>query len=114
MTGLWLLACAGGDAADSVSRPVPTDSATPPTADSAALTDSGASGPCAPVTGVGGQDPLVAGLEGEANVLILSIDTLRRDRVGRYSGLDTTPFLDDWLGQALVLDESQPLVTGKA
>jgi arylsulfatase A-like enzyme len=37
------------------------------------------------------------------NVLIVSIDTVRRDRVGRYGGTNT-PFLDELFRQSVVLD----------
>ncbi len=40
-----------------------------------------------------------------ANVLMISIDTLRRDRVGRYSGLTTTPFLDSLLAEGVAFDD---------
>jgi len=54
-----------------------------------------------------GTEPPAAVITGEPtkNLLMISIDTLRRDRVGRYSGLDTTPFLDARLAEALVLDD---------
>ena len=39
-----------------------------------------------------------------SNVLLISIDTLRRDDIGRYSGGDTTPRLDALLETSLVLD----------
>jgi arylsulfatase A-like enzyme len=39
------------------------------------------------------------------NLLVLTIDTLRRDRVGRYAGDDTTPFLDDLLASSVTLDD---------
>ncbi len=53
-----------------------------------------------------GEVPLL-GLEGEppANVLILSADTLRRDFVGRYAGTDNTPWMSDFLGSGVVLDD---------
>lgn len=38
------------------------------------------------------------------NLIIISIDTLRRDRVGRYSGESNTPFLDEHLASAVALD----------
>ena len=38
------------------------------------------------------------------NLLLISIDTVRRDRVGRYDGSPTTPFLDEWLSTSVVLD----------
>lgn len=37
-------------------------------------------------------------------VLMLSVDTLRTDRVGRYGGSGLTPFLDGLLEQAVALD----------
>ena len=39
------------------------------------------------------------------NLLIISIDTLRKDRVGRYSGGGDTPFLDGLLAESVVLDD---------
>ena len=41
------------------------------------------------------------------NLIILSIDTLRRDRVGRYSGGSDTPFLDERLADSVALDDLQ-------
>lgn len=38
------------------------------------------------------------------NVLMISVDTTRRDQLGLYSGLDTTPNLDAILGEGLILD----------
>ncbi len=38
------------------------------------------------------------------NVLLISIDTTRRDQLGIYAGLDTTPNLDRVLSDGLVLD----------
>ena len=39
------------------------------------------------------------------NLIIISIDTLRRDRVGRYSGGSNTPFLDERLADSVALDD---------
>ncbi|MFZ5481286.1 MAG: sulfatase [Myxococcota bacterium] len=39
------------------------------------------------------------------NVLVISIDTLARDVVGRYGGGDATPFLDGLAEEGFVLDE---------
>ena len=39
------------------------------------------------------------------NVLVLSVDTLRRDTVGRYAGTTDTPFVDGLLSEAVVLDD---------
>ncbi len=38
------------------------------------------------------------------NLLLVSIDTLRRDDLGRWAGGDTSPWLDAWLEEAVVLD----------
>ena len=43
--------------------------------------------------------------EGPRRVLMISVDTLRRDRVGRYSGLDTSPTLDALLADGLTLED---------
>jgi arylsulfatase A-like enzyme len=40
-----------------------------------------------------------------ANVLILSIDTLRRDHLGRWGTAAPTPFLDGLVSQGVVLDD---------
>lgn len=44
-------------------------------------------------------------LSPRTNLLILSIDTLRRDAVGRYGGGTATPFLDGLASGSLVLDD---------
>ncbi len=44
---------------------------------------------------------------GPRNVLMLSIDTLRRDHVGRYGDLDLTPFLDEKMRQGVALDDAR-------
>jgi len=76
--------------------------------DSAAVEDSDTtSRACAEVEGPGATDPLVAPTTSPRNLLLLSIDTLRKDRVGRWSGLATTPFLDAWLDEALVLEDAR-------
>ena len=41
---------------------------------------------------------------GAKNVLMISIDTLRRDRIGRYSCERLSPFIDQLFENALVLD----------
>ena len=38
------------------------------------------------------------------NLLVLSVDTLRRDHLDRYGGLGDTPFLDSRMDRALTLD----------
>jgi arylsulfatase A-like enzyme len=39
------------------------------------------------------------------NLLMISMDTLRRDRVGRYSGGSDTPFLDGLIAQGVALED---------
>lgn len=39
------------------------------------------------------------------NLVWISLDTLRKDRVGRYSGTDVTPWLDGFLASGLALDD---------
>ena len=62
--------------------------------------------------------PSALQLEGDppVNVLMLSIDTLRRDRVGRYRqsgslGPSDTPFLDQLLAEGLALDDHRSCST---
>ncbi len=43
--------------------------------------------------------------EPPANLLVLSLDTLRRDFVGRYAGTEDSPFLDGLLESSVVLDD---------
>jgi len=38
------------------------------------------------------------------NVLLISVDTLRRDALGRYGGAGDMPWLDGWLSRGLTLD----------
>ncbi len=54
-------------------------------------------------------DALVQFPDGQAprNVLMISIDTLRKDAIGRYGGGTDTPFLDGWLTEAVVADDHQ-------
>jgi arylsulfatase A-like enzyme len=49
-------------------------------------------------------EPLLPPLEGAKNVLMVSIDTLRIDRVGRYGCEKISPFLDSLLASGTVLD----------
>ncbi len=39
------------------------------------------------------------------NLILISVDTLQMARVGRYSGDDTTPFLDGLLAEGVALDD---------
>jgi arylsulfatase len=110
---LLLLACTaatGDDTATDSPTPATETGDSSPTTDSTDTTDTTDTvetevSACAPLTGAGDGDPLLPTLPANTNVLVLSIDTLRKDRIGRYSGLDTTPWLDGWLEQALVLDQ---------
>ncbi len=55
---------------------------------------------------------LGCGSEGETppakapvDLVLISLDTLRRDRLGAFGGTDTTPVLDQWLEESLLLAE---------
>ncbi|HHO51766.1 MAG TPA: hypothetical protein ENK18_13040 [Deltaproteobacteria bacterium] len=54
-------------------------------------------------------DPVVEPAQPPRNVLMLSIDTLRRDHIDRYGplGKGYMPFLSSWLESAVVLDDHQ-------
>lgn len=70
-----------------------------------ATPDTGAESEC-PVSAEPGEErALVFSDERPTRVLGISIDTLRRDRIGRYSGLDTTPFMDQVLAEGVTLDD---------
>jgi arylsulfatase A-like enzyme len=62
--------------------------------------DSVAPGPPAPETSF-----LEFKVHGPRNLLMLSIDTLRKDHVGRYGDLGLTPFLDGLMAQGVPLDD---------
>ena len=53
----------------------------------------------------GEERALVFTAERPTHVLGISIDTLRRDRIGRTTGRDTTPFLDQVLAEGVALDD---------
>ena len=59
---------------------------------------------CGPA-GTGGAPALVFSGAAPQNLLVLSIDTLRRDRVGRYDPGSVTPFLDGLMDESVVLDD---------
>lgn len=59
---------------------------------------------CGPA-GTGGSPALVFDGAAPQNLLVISIDTLRRDRVGRYDPESVTPFLDGLMGESVVLDD---------
>ncbi len=79
----------------------------------AACTSGGGGGtvpaPPAPVTGdtAAVDAPLFPRFDGEPprNVLFLSLDTMRRDHMGRYGGTGLTPFLDQLAAEGFVLDD---------
>jgi len=50
------------------------------------------------------ESPLLDFEEPPSNVLMISIDTLRRDQLGRYGG-EERPFLDGFLADAVLLDD---------
>lgn len=52
--------------------------------------------------------------EKPTNLLILSLDTLRRDQVGYFSGLDTTPNLDALMAESVVLEDHRSCSTWTA
>jgi arylsulfatase A-like enzyme len=78
-----LVACTGGSSGDRPPGPTDTDPTSPP--------------PPEPVIAFDGEPP--------ANVLILSLDTVRRDRVGRYGDFENTPFLDGLFASGVALDD---------
>jgi len=83
-TLLALVACHGRDdaSADSKDHPdSPADTAVAP----------------APVVAFPGQPP--------ANLLVISVDTVQRAQLDRYSGNTSTPFLDGMLEDAVVMDD---------
>jgi arylsulfatase A-like enzyme len=53
---------------------------------------------------VDSNSPLIPPLEGIENLLMISIDTLRIDRLGRYGCARISPFIDSLLGAGVVLD----------
>ena len=64
--------------------------------DSGTAADTGTH-PAAPAVRLTGDRPV--------NLLVISIDTLRRDHLGFHSGLDTTPTLDGLMAEGVVLDD---------
>lgn len=102
---LLLLACTSTDpATEKPPHPRPDPTASTPTdpvdsvpADSTGPDDSATTGPPppAPVLQFDGARP--------HNLLVVSVDTTRRDQLGYFTGLDTSPNLDAFLAQAVVL-----------
>ena len=86
--------------------PTPTD---PAAGDPDVVVEDTATG-SEPVAVAAPADPFGAlELEGEPlrNLLVLSIDTLRRDATGRYGGTEDSPFLDGLLADGVALDRHQ-------
>jgi len=79
----FAVACTGSSSGDRPPAPTDTDPTEPP--------------PPTPVITFEGEPP--------ANVLIVSLDTVRRDRVGRYGDFENTPFLDSLFASGVVLDD---------
>jgi arylsulfatase A-like enzyme len=103
---LAALALAAGCGGRGAATPAGETGASTDSADSP--DDSGAAGaecpqpdPPAPAPGAA---PLLALDPAPSNLLMISLDTLRRDALGRYGGADT-PFLDDLLARSVVLDD---------
>src|SRR5262245_30081311 len=103
------LACRGSDPGKHPSGSGDTDSSPPEShVDSAPPPDSDHSGSPPPVDTSTPPDtaaePVVAFSGARpTNLLIISLDTTRRDQIGHFTGLDTTPFLDSVLAQGVVL-----------
>jgi arylsulfatase A-like enzyme len=86
LPALLLLSCRGDQ---------PDDTSTPLTLASA----------CGEVTPTGADRALQFDGAPPDNLIIISIDTLRRDRVGFYGGGDATPFLDERLAASVSLSD---------
>jgi len=105
---LLIAACTAppADNPDPASTPNPTDD--PSVVDSAEGEDTAPAGPqdTAPPTPPEDRPPLwFGGGDPPANVFILSIDTLRRDHLGRWGGDGDTPYLDSLIEEGVALDD---------
>jgi len=93
-----LLSCSEEDTAPSTSEPGDTVDETRP--DGAGdWTDPGSSGDPATMPGLSFDGPR------PTNVLMISIDTTRRESLGRFSGLDDSPVLDALMQGGVVLED---------
>ena len=90
---LGLLAC-----------PSPTDKSDTNT-DSNSSTSETRLSACGEETGATGNSALTFTGDPPTNLLVISIDTLRRDALGRYGGGDSSPFLDQVFENSVVLDD---------
>ena len=100
------LACTGADDAATKDTRDPTgDSAgdTGDTGDSGHTGDSGDSGDTGDSGDPGPAPALTFTGARPTNLLVISLDTTRRDQLGVFSGLDTTPFWDGVLGESVLL-----------
>ena len=98
LAGALTLGCGGDDAGAEEGGGGGDDAirAEPGGSDGQGLREGGRDGPAGPLIDFGGKKP--------KNVLMISIDTLRRDRVGRYGKNGNTPFMDRLLGEGVALD----------
>ncbi|MFT5459046.1 MAG: hypothetical protein ACI9K2_005556, partial [Myxococcota bacterium] len=100
LTALLLVACGSTHKADTALVSSPADSAAAP--GTASGTPTGPVGTTPPEE----RPPLwFRGGPTPSNVFILSIDTLRRDHLGRWGGPGITPFLDSLVDGGVVLDD---------
>ena len=93
---LVLPSCRGGGHDSAPASQVDTDTDTAPAPDSETDSDSDTDT---------GESLLQFTGDGPENLLVISIDTLRRDRIGFFGGGDDTPWLDARLAESFVLDE---------
>lgn len=105
---LWLLACGGGDDAPSPTTPTPTPptpTVTGPTADTAATGT--VPHPTATTADTAADVPDPLGFTGDRprHLLMISIDTLRRDVLSAYGGDGAMPWLDGVLAGSVTLDD---------
>ena len=104
---LFLLAC-NGDKQDSTADTQPADDTQVTVDDSGDTQPPDDTGPapsaCEPA---GSGTSALSVTTAPKNLLFISIDTVRRDRVGRYSGGTQTPFLDELMDEGVVLDDHQ-------
>jgi arylsulfatase A-like enzyme len=95
---LWLLACQGGGG-DSDDQNNPGDG---PPDEVDTDTDTGTDTDEPPV---GAESALQFDGEPPTNLIVISLDTTRRDYIGRFAGNDNTPNLDRVLAEGVSLDE---------
>ena len=102
----WLIACSAGNdpTSPNIVEPSPTETgatpseAAPPTGETGTLTETG-------TKPVGPQSVLQFDGPAPTNLVIISLDTTRRDYVGRYGKNGNTPNLDRILAEGVALDQ---------